>query len=617
MRPRVKVRAEPKNLREYFAESRKITELVRWISREIWDRDIKRSYWKIITVMVIIAVIDAVFPSALRMVFDGLNPAHPSVSLVWKGFFFFAGLIASKRLIKHHKSVLSEYFFGVSLRRLSYRSSELFFEKSLGMHVSEDNLLNDTSVRRGYERTEQFQNDYIFSIVEVFLNVLFPFCALWWLSPLIGSLFTLLMAVYLVWAFYLNRQVMICCAPLEKRWRTLSRYRFERWHHVERVKTSGKEQEELATMDRTFCDIISADNDFWVWFIRQSSSRSCITAAMQLAVIGWGIHSVLAGTISIGWLYPLITWTNQITDNLWQIAEVEKKMNQAAPYIVAFKEALTLPQGLIQVSDPKPLSPAADYRIEFRNVGHAFPEDRGQGKVLHRISFTIEPGEKVALLGSSGVGKTTLMRLLLRYMDPSEGSIMINGVDLREIELNDWLGTIGYIPQLARIFDGTVRYNALYAMPASEQSAISDSELWKRMRLLQVDFGSRLTDGLETRIGHNGIKLSGGQNQRLMILAAAMKDPKFMVIDEATSSLDAITERMVQRGLEKVLEGRRGALIVTHRLSTVRRICDKFVMLKANGHGGQISAVAYSFEELADGSPEFRELAETQDVVFA
>jgi ABC-type multidrug transport system fused ATPase/permease subunit len=146
---------------------------------------------------------------------------------------------------------------------------------------------------------------------------------------------------------------------------------------------------------------------------------------------------------------------------------------------------------------------------------------------------------------------------------------------------------------------------------------ITDEEIWSMMRTLQIDFGDRLVQGLDTRIGYNGIKLSGGQNQRLMIGAAALKQPKFMIIDEATSSLDATTERLVQDGLEKVLD-ECGALIVTHRLNTVRRICDRFILIdRAEGEGGHIEAIADSFEALADISATFRALASDQGIQLA
>jgi ABC-type multidrug transport system fused ATPase/permease subunit len=204
-------------------------------------------------------------------------------------------------------------------------------------------------------------------------------------------------------------------------------------------------------------------------------------------------------------------------------------------------------------------------------------------------------------------------------MDPTTGSILIDGNDLRDIRLASWLNMIAYVPQQAQVFDGTIRDNLLYRF-TDEPARVPDEELWEIMRKLKIDFGDRLTDGLDTRVGRHGIELSGGEQQRLMIGAAAMRKPVFMVVDEATASLDATTEKAVQKGLEEVLGEDMGALIITHRLSTVRRLCTKFFVLRdseglAAGES-QLEACASSFEELYEVSPTFRTLADDQGVVI-
>jgi ABC-type multidrug transport system fused ATPase/permease subunit len=239
-----------------------------------------------------------------------------------------------------------------------------------------------------------------------------------------------------------------------------------------------------------------------------------------------------------------------------------------------------------------------------------------------KINFSIGIGEKVALLGSSGAGKTTVMRKLLRFDDPTAGSILVDGIDLRQISQQSWRKGIGYIPQQAQVFDGSIRYNLTYSLTEKEKAAITDDDLWKLMKLLQIDFEERLTDGINTIVGKNGIKLSGGQAQRLMIGAAVVKKPWLLVVDEATSSLDSTTERKVQEGLASVLsETTTSALIVAHRLSTVRHLCTKFIVLKpvsevTNGDS-QVEAVASSFEELYAISPTFRRLANDQGITVA
>ena len=147
---------------------------------------------------------------------------------------------------------------------------------------------------------------------------------------------------------------------------------------------------------------------------------------------------------------------------------------------------------------------------------------------------------------------------------------------------------------------------------------MTDEEVWGLMRLLEIDFGQRLDKGLDTKVGKHGLKLSGGQAQRLMIGAAVIGKPWFMVIDEATSSLDSTTERKVQRGLSKILSGNTSALIVAHRLSTVRHLCTKFVVLRpaeqVKEGESQVEAIASSFEELYLCSPTFRSLADDQEI---
>lgn len=149
--------------------------------------------------------------------------------------------------------------------------------------------------------------------------------------------------------------------------------------------------------------------------------------------------------------------------------------------------------------------------------------DKSYIHTLRNVSFTIEPGEKVALIGPSGAGKTTVMRLLLRFMDPLSGKILVNGYDLKNIDLSDWVKIIGYIPQQAQILDGTIAYNLTYGL--SDDTLIAELDIWAVMKRLKIDFGLRLNKGLKTLVGRDGIRLSGGQQQRLMIGAAAIKIP--------------------------------------------------------------------------------------------
>jgi subfamily B ATP-binding cassette protein MsbA len=192
---------------------------------------------------------------------------------------------------------------------------------------------------------------------------------------------------------------------------------------------------------------------------------------------------------------------------------------------------------------------------------------------LDDVSLQIPPGEVVALVGPSGAGKTTLASLLPRFWDVTSGHIALDGVDIRELSFADLRGAIGVVPQEPALFSGTVRENIAYASPNA-----SESEILSAARAAHaIEFIERLPNGLDTRVGERGIKLSGGQRQRLAIARVFLKDPAIVVLDEATSSLDAESERLIEEAMVDLLRGR-STLIIAHRLSTVRR-ADRVVVL--------------------------------------
>ena len=195
--------------------------------------------------------------------------------------------------------------------------------------------------------------------------------------------------------------------------------------------------------------------------------------------------------------------------------------------------------------------------------------------VLSDVSFTIAPGEVVALVGPSGAGKTTVASLLPRFWDVTDGRITLDGIDIRDLSFADLRGAIGIVPQEPALFSGTIRDNIAYARPGRDATTRCSPRRAPRTR---SEFIERLPDGMETLVGERGVKLSGGQRQRIAIARVFLKDPAVVVLDEATSSLDNESERLVEEAMEDLLRGR-STLIIAHRLSTVRR-ADRVVVLE-------------------------------------
>jgi subfamily B ATP-binding cassette protein MsbA len=229
-------------------------------------------------------------------------------------------------------------------------------------------------------------------------------------------------------------------------------------------------------------------------------------------------------------------------------------------------------------------------RVEYKKVSFVYPareeiiEEGRKIKVvkgkkesggLKNINIVIEPGERVAIVGHSGAGKSTLVQLLIRAYDPEEGSIIIDGYDLKNLSLKKYRQSLGIVPQDVVLFDDTLRYNILFGVNEN----VSDKKLKEVIKMARVDeFLSSMENGLDTVIGERGVKLSGGERQRVGIARALVKNPSILIFDEATSSLDVENEAIIRESIEKASEGRT-TIIIAHRLSTIKD-ADKIIIME-------------------------------------
>ena len=619
-------RKPPTTWREYLKQSKEMFGAIKWA----WD-DFKTPqalYWyrRLLFAVTLATVFSAAQPKLLAALFDGLAKHDLRLTIIGVAGFLFCLLM--QRLVDNRHGVSREWLLGHNMGALDDHMTERYFEKSVGQHVEENHRLNPESIMTGRERLLATQSLLFFDGIPVVVSLSFSYVLLWILSPIIGLILTGFLIAYALYVIYLNQKVLEACSPLEVEWRRLKRYRFERMKNVERVKTCAKEADELQAMWESFNEVIGKDRSFWLWYIQQTLRRGMILITGMAVILLYGVRLVWTGHWTPGVLLPLVMWSLQIVDNVWRIGHIERQLNWFMPAVRHMIEALSIPPAITSKPDAIALSEKGPVEIVFDGITHAYPlngDDGGKdtssspSAVLRNVTFSIKRGERVALIGPSGAGKTTLMKLLLRFMDPDCGAIRVNGHDLRDINLSSWMRSIAYIPQHAQILDGTIRYNLAYGLSAEQREEWTDDRMWELMRKLRIDFGERLTDGLETLVGEHGMKLSGGQAQRVMIGAAAIQRPPFMIIDEATSHLDSSTERAVHSGLAEILSDDVGALIIAHRLSTVRNLCDRFVVLRnaeevVNGDS-QIEAIAGSFEELYLISPTFRQLADDQHVI--
>ncbi|HVR68740.1 MAG TPA: ABC transporter transmembrane domain-containing protein [Verrucomicrobiae bacterium] len=308
-------------------------------------------------------------------------------------------------------------------------------------------------------------------------------------------------------------------------------------------------------------------------------SRALLVAIVMLLVFGaitfvlWiGGHDVLAGRLTGGELSAFIIYAAFVAGSIGAIAEVFGDLQRAAGAMERLAEILNTPPLIAAPENPRPLPKPAAGAVAFHDVTFHYPT-RPETAALAHFTLDVRAGEKVAIVGPSGAGKTTVFQLLLRFYDPQSGSITLDGVELRAADPADIRARIGLVPQEPVIFAASALENIRYGRPAADDAAVRAAA----DAAYATEFLDRQPQGFATPLGERGVRLSGGQRQRIALARAILRDPALLLLDEATSALDAESERMVQQALDRLMVGRT-TLIIAHRLATVLK-ADRIVVM--------------------------------------
>jgi len=286
-------------------------------------------------------------------------------------------------------------------------------------------------------------------------------------------------------------------------------------------------------------------------------------AFARFLVLGAGIFFVQNGAITLGTLFMFMGLLNEILTPLHLMGDILPQYTRRAQHIERLLGLFAQEDKVANPASPRNIL-AVNGRVAFEHVSFSYPQEKS-GFRISDVSFGIEPGQTVALVGHSGSGKTTIMTLLTRLSDPTHGRITIDGIDLREFDLEEIKKYVGTVLQENAMYNETISANIAYGDPAATKEQI----IRAAKQAHADEFIRKLPKGYDTLIGERGIRLSGGEKQRVAIARAILKDPRIVVLDEPTSALDSITERKVQQGINELMKGRT-TLIIAHRLSTVR-----------------------------------------------
>ncbi len=583
-----------------------------WIWRELISASGRRHLAWMVVYMVIQNFLFLIPSWAVGLLLDYMTPL---VSTAW---VIFAAIFAAKGILvwsKYKVDQLREIGLGEMIIQNDRRMTELFMSKGIGQYLDEDATLSSANVEKARGRVWEAVFMVLFNGSGSLLYVVISFLLLWYIYWIAGLIATIYVVLFALWALYLNQRISYKCTPLDAEFRRHNRLMRDLWDHVEWVLNTGRAKEEVEDLDAYMKRIIyESDRPIWLNYILHANWRDFVGVPIVACALAAVIHHVEVKHLSAGVVVPVFVWLSMLNEHLNALARIERHMTWSMPALRSMVDALTMPTNVPEKPDAVCLHDAGGMAVEMRDVTHVYGHGDRARTVLNGLSLAVRPGEKVGIVGPTGSGKSTIMKLLLRYMDPKDGAILYDGVDLRDLDLDNARRYIGLIPQDPPVMMGTLRRNLLFRVPASERARITDEDMWSVLELVQLADRERFVDGLDTRVGRNGIQLSGGQKQRLVIASAIVRRCRLMLIDEATSSLDADTERCLQTDVFTKLGRNTTAIIVTHRYSALAA-CDRIIVLRpvkdaVNGET-QIEAVG-TFSELLAQSETFARNAALQ-----
>jgi ATP-binding cassette, subfamily B, bacterial len=353
------------------------------------------------------------------------------------------------------------------------------------------------------------------------------------------------------------------------------------------VKSFAQEDREInrfTSRARDFYDTNLASNKLRIIYSPTLTVLNGIGAVIIWAVGGW---QVIHGSMSAGTVIMFTGYMWQFFAPIQSLCDLNDQVQNAATAAERIFQLLDTPS---EIQDqPEASTPGILGRVEFDHVGFSYETNDGSAPVLQDINLTAEPGQLIGLVGHSGSGKSTLVNLLLRFYDVSEGQLRVDGIDIRELDSKALREQIGMVLQEPFLFSGTVAENIAYGRPDA-----STDEIIEAARAANAhNFIMNFTDAYDTEVGERGVKLSGGEKQRISIARAILNNPRILILDEATSAVDTETEALIQEAMERLMKGRT-TFAVAHRLSTLKN-SDRLVVLD---HGKMVETGTH--EELLE-----------------
>lgn len=545
----------------------------------------------------LISAIDLIFPMVSREIMNNVIPNKQLDLLIkWSIVLAILSIIRyiSNYIVSYWGHVLGVYIEYDMRRELFTHLQTLpfsYYDNTKTGHIM-SRLVND--LRDVVELAHHGPEDIFISIVMLIGSFIMLLKVEWRLTLIVFSFIPIIL-----W-FTASKRIKMenSFRKLRRKLSNINAYLENSISGIRVVKAFANERYEIEKFNETNDEYKEARKETYKSMAEFLSGINIATNMLNLVVISFGGYFAYRELITIGDLLAYTLYISYFMEPIRRMANLMQQLQEGMTGFERFVEVMNIKSDIVDKEDAIELKDVKGH-IQFKDV--SFSYNNGGKQVLKDINIEIKPGKTVALVGPSGAGKTTLCHLIPRFYDIDSGSILIDGIDIRDIKLASLRQNIGIVQQDVFLFTGTIKENIAYGDPTK-----TDEEIVQAAKRAKIhDFIMTLPNGYDTHIGEKGVKLSGGQKQRISIARLFLKNPPILILDEATSALDNQTEILIQQSLEELAKGRT-TLVIAHRLSTIKN-ADEILVLTNNGIEER-----GSHEELLAKGGIYKELYESQ-----
>jgi ATP-binding cassette subfamily B protein len=558
---------------------------VRRIAPFLWpkhDADSRRRVAGALVALLLAKLATVATPALFKAAVDALAPAGEA-SAAW---YLAAGPVAltlAYGALRFAGAAFTQLRDGIfarvgqrALRKMAIETFRHVHALGLRFHLGRRTGGLNRVIDRGVKGVDILLRYLLFSVVPMLLELLLVAAILWavfdawYLAVVVATV-----AVYAVFTFRMTEWRVQVRARMNERDADANQKAVDSLLNFETVKYFSAEERETARYDASLRGYEAAAAETGETLAWLNAGQSAIITAGLVAVMAMAARGVAAGSLTVGDFVMVNAYMIQLMLPLGFLGSVYRDIRQGIVDMEAMFELLERPAEVADRPGAPPLAVTRG-RIEFRDVAFGYEPER---PILRGLDLVVEPGQTVAVVGPSGAGKSTIARLLFRFYDVTGGAVLIDGQDVRDVTQASLRARIGIVPQDTVLFNDTIYYNIAYGRPEAGRAEVEAAARAARI----AGFVADLPHGYDTMVGERGLKLSGGEKQRVGIARTLLKDPPILLLDEATSALDTGTEREIQDSLRAAGRGR-SVIVIAHRLSTVVE-ADRIVVLD----GGRVA----------------------------